>query len=148
MSREQLMRMQASARVYQERADNALAPWDLRAPAPVLGQDIDSYRRDLDVRLKKQLPEDHRLRQVQYRGLKNDALDVLEPQLYKAVKDGAYDVSTVPRGELRKVVEIGQDGMKIVKFIGSQSFVLDPSYGHRPGRRVKSFLFDRSALRG
>ena len=37
MSREELMQVQASARVYQERADNALQPWDIRAPAPVLG---------------------------------------------------------------------------------------------------------------
>jgi hypothetical protein len=148
MSREQLMRMQASARVYQERADNALQPWDMRAPAPVLGQDIDSYRRDLDVKLKKQLPGNHKLRQVQYRGLNNDALDVLEPQLYKAVHDCAHDASTVPDGEMRRIVDVSEDGRKIVKFVGRESFVLDPVYGFRPGRRVVSFLFDRSALRG
>jgi hypothetical protein len=145
MTRDQLMQMQARARVYQERADDALSPWDLRAPAPVLGQDIDSYRRELDVKLKKQLPEDHKLRQVQYRALKNDALDVLEPQLYKAVRDGAFAVDTVPPGEMRRVVKVSKDGMKMVEFIGRESFVKEMG---RPGRRVKSFLFDRSALRG
>jgi hypothetical protein len=57
MDRDQLLQMQRSGRVYQERADNALAPWDQRAPAPVLGEDIAKYRRDLCVKLKRLLPD-------------------------------------------------------------------------------------------
>jgi hypothetical protein len=59
MSREELMRVQASARIYQERADNALQPWNIRAPAPTLGEDVDKYRRTLAVKIKRQLPETH-----------------------------------------------------------------------------------------
>jgi hypothetical protein len=143
MTREQILQMQASGRVYQERYDNALAPWDIRAPAPVLGQDIDSYRRDTLVKIKRQLPEGHALRKVQIRKLPNDALDVLEPQLLQACKKEAYNADSVPIGAMRRVVEMDpQNGQKIVKFIGQRSFVFDMG---RPGRRVVSFLHQYDA---
>jgi hypothetical protein len=140
MSYDQLMRMQASSRVYQERADNALQPWDQRAPAPTLGQDIASYRRDLAVKLKKQLPEGHELRKVQYRRLDDATLSAFEPQLYNAVQKEAYNPSTVPRGEYRRVTEVDANGLKIVKYIGQESFVKEFT---RPGRRVLSFRTDQ-----
>jgi hypothetical protein len=137
MSREQLMRAQASARVYQERADSALAPWNIRAPAPTLGQDVKEYRRDLAVRLKKLLPEAHELRRVQYRRLDDQTLGAFEPQLFNAVRNLAYDARSVPKGEMRGVPEVDQGGTKSVKWIGDTSFVKDFT---RPGRRVVSFM--------
>jgi hypothetical protein len=134
MSRDQLMQIQASARVYQERADNALMPWDIRAPHPVLGEDIAKYRRDLAVMLKRQLPENHQLRKVQYRRLDDAMLSVFEPQLLKAVRDAANDPSTVPPGQMRRVVEVDEGGTKIVKWIGQRSFIEDlkaPAYRAR-----------------
>src|SRR5262245_56417692 len=105
-NREQLLQMQASGRVYQERYDSALQPWDQRAPAPVLGQDIQEYRRAVLVKIKKMLPGNHELRKVQIRQLKNDALDVLEPQLLQACRREAYNPNSVSPGEFRRVVEI------------------------------------------
>jgi hypothetical protein len=139
MTREQLMQMQASARILQERADNALAPWDIRAPAPTLGQDVHDYRRDLAVKLKRLLPEAHKLRKVQYRRLDDVALGALEPQLYKTVRDMAHDPSSVPPGELRRVVKIDSNGMKMVEWVGQISFIKEFT---RPGRRVTSFRTD------
>ena len=137
MTRDQLMQMQASGRVFQERADNALSPWDIRAPAPVLGEDISKYRRDLAVKLKRLLPEAHQLRKVQYRRLDDAILSAFEPDLYRAVHDIAYDRDSVPEGETRRVVSIdSNNGMKIVSFIGNHSFVRDFT---RPGRRVVGF---------
>ena len=46
-TREQLLQIQASARVYQARADDAFAPWGMRAPEPVIGVSADHYRRKL-----------------------------------------------------------------------------------------------------
>jgi hypothetical protein len=140
MSYDQLMQMQASGRVYQERADNVLQSWDMRAPAPTLGQDIASYRRDLAVKLKKQLPEGHELRKVQYRRLDDATLSAFEPQLYNAVQAEAYNPNTVPKGEYRRVTEIDSNGLKIVKYIGQESFVKELT---RPGRRVVSFRTDQ-----
>jgi hypothetical protein len=134
---DQTMRMQASARVYQQRYDDALQPWDLRAPAPVLGEDINAYRAKLAILAKHQLPENHQLRKIQYRRLDTPIFDNFEPQLLTAVQRAAYDATTVPPGQYRKVTEIASDGMKIVKWIGQESFVKE---FNRPGRRVVSFL--------
>jgi hypothetical protein len=136
LSYEQAMRMQASARVYQQRYDDALSPWDVRAPGPTLGEDITEYRAKLAILAKKQLPPDHAMRKVQYRRLDTDIFDNFEPQLLQAVQRAAYDASTVPPGQFRKVVEVDNNGMKMVRWIGPESFVKAMT---RPGRRVVSF---------
>jgi hypothetical protein len=136
LTRDQALRMQASARVYQERYDSALQPWDLRAPAPVLGQPIEEYRWKLARLAKHQLPEDHELRKIQYRRLDTAIFDNFEPELLQAVQSAAYDPSSVPLGQFRKVTEVASDGLKIVRWIGQESFVKDMG---RPGRRVVSF---------
>ena len=61
MTREQLLQMHNSARVYQQRYDDAFFAWGVRAKAPTLGEDIDIYRRHLAVMGKKLLPENHDL---------------------------------------------------------------------------------------
>jgi hypothetical protein len=137
MTDDQRMRMQASARVYQQRYDDALQPWDMRAPAPVLGQPIEEYRWKLAKLAKHQLPEDHQLRKIQYRRLDTAIFDNFEPELLQAVQRAAYDPTSVPVGQFRKVTEIAADGMKIVRWIGQESFVKDMG---RPGRRVVSFM--------
>jgi hypothetical protein len=119
MTRDQLLRAQASARIFQERADNALQPWNIRAPAPVLGQDVHEYRRDLAVKLKKQLPENHKLHKVQYRGLDDDILSNFEPQLYAAVHAEAHNPATVLPGTMRKVEKVNPGGTKFVEYIGA-----------------------------
>jgi hypothetical protein len=143
MSYDQLMRMQASGRVYQERYDDALQPWDQRAPPPVLGQDLDAYRRDTLVKIKRLLPDGHELRKVQIRKMPDDALNVFEPQILKAARAEAYNPNTVPRGEFRRVTEVDSNGLKIVKYIGQESFVRALT---RPGRRVTSFRTDQGFI--
>jgi hypothetical protein len=101
-----------------------------------LGEDVNEYRAKLAILAKHQLPPDHELRRVQYRRLDSAIFDNFEPQLLRACRQEAYNPATVPPGEFRKVVEIASDGMKMVKWIGQQSFVKDMG---RPGRRVVSF---------
>jgi hypothetical protein len=145
MDRDQLLRQQASGRIYQEQFDNAFQPWGVRAGAPVLGESIDTYRKNELIKAKHLLPDDHQLRQVQIRKLPSDVLDVLGPQILKACKEAAYRADTVPEdAPLRRVEEVDSNGLKIVRRVGSRSFIHDFT---RPGRRVISFLFDRSALR-
>jgi hypothetical protein len=136
LSHDQLMRMQAAGRVYQLRYDDALSPWDMRAPGPTLGEDITEYRAKLAILAKKQLPEGHEMRKVQYRRLDTDIFDRFEPGLLQAVRQAAYDPTSVPAGEFRRVVEVDSNGMKMVRWIGQESFV--KAMG-RPGRRVLSF---------
>jgi hypothetical protein len=137
LSYDQAMRMQASARVYQQRYDYALAPWDLRAPAPTLGEPITEYRAKLAILAKKQLPEDHEMRKIQYRRMDTEIFDRFEPDLLKAVQRAAYDASSVPVGQYRRIVVADGNGLKIVKWIGQRSFTDDFK---APVRRVISFL--------
>jgi hypothetical protein len=135
-----------ASRKFQEFYDQTLRKVGARAPQPVLGETVNHYRRETLRNLKRTfLPQNHELYQVQYRQLKADALQILEPQLLDACVTEANNPCHVPVGELRKVEEIDQYGqVKTIKWIGQESFV--KAMG-RPGRRVTSFLFDRSALR-
>ena len=115
----------------------------MRAPERVIGEPIDDYRRKLAIKAKKLLPEDHEYRQVQFRQLRNDAFDIFEPQLLKDCKSAAYRADSVPLGRMRRVEEVDQNGHKMVKWIGQQSFVRDMMI---PGRRVLGFRTDQGFM--
>jgi hypothetical protein len=141
MTREQILQQHAAGRVFQERYDSALEPWGVRARAPTLGEDIANYRRDELVRIKKLLPDNHELRKVQIRQLRDDAIDAFEPQILKAARETARRADTVPvDAPLRRVEHTDGNGMKVVDFIGQRSFIHD---FNRQGRRVVSFRTDQ-----
>jgi hypothetical protein len=138
MNREQLLQMQASARVYQARADSIFQEWGFRAPQPTLGQDPEDYRRDLAVMAKKQLPCGHELRKVKLWKLPKDVFETFEPQVYSACAEAAKRPDSVTPGEIREVVRINpQNGHKEIHFLGNESFVRKMG---REGRRVVSFM--------
>src|SRR6516164_4297056 len=114
-----------AARKFQEFYDSTLRKVGMRAPQPVLGESVNSYRRETLRMLKRTfLQQTHDLYQVNYRGLKADALQVFEPQLLNACVVEAYNPAHVPLGELRKVEELDEFGkLKTIKWIGQESFV-------------------------
>jgi hypothetical protein len=97
----------------------------MRAPERTIGEPIDDYRRDLAVKAERLLPEGHKLREVQFRSLRNDAFDIFEPQLLSDCKSAAYQADSVPSGEMRCVEKIDTNGLKIKEWIGQISFVRD-----------------------
>jgi hypothetical protein len=109
-TREQLLQIQSSARVIQSQWDEVFQPWGMRAPEPVFGQLPGEYDREMAVKAKKLLPDEHKLRETQYRGLRNDAFEALKPQLQKECRDAAYRADSVPPGEMRRVEEVDQNG--------------------------------------
>jgi hypothetical protein len=130
--------MQASARIYQARADSVFEAWGFRAPAPVIGQDPEDYRRDLAVKAKKQLPYGHKLRIKNLRTMPRDVFETFEPQIYDACREAATRPDAAAPGEMRQITKINpQNGHKEIHFIGNESFVRDFT---RPGRRVVSFM--------
>src|SRR5262245_57429881 len=135
-----------ASRKFQEYYDQTLRRVGMRAPEPTLGQTVNDYRREALRTLKRTfLPQNHDLYQVQFRQLKTDALGVFEPQLLSACVTEANNPQHVPLGELRKVEELDEFGkLKTIKWIGQESFVKQMM---RPGRRVKSFLFDPRSIR-
>jgi len=136
-----------AARKFQAYYDDTLRKVGMRAPQPVLGETVNHYRRETLRNLKRTfLPQNHDLYQVQFRQLPADVLNPFETQLLNAVVVEANNPIHVPPGELRKVEELDEYGkLKTIRWIGQESFV--KAMGRR-GRRVKSFLFDRTALRG
>jgi hypothetical protein len=135
-----------AARRFQEFYDETLRKVGARAPQPTLGETVNHYRRETLRNLKRTfLPQNHDLYQVQFRQLKADALQVFEPQLLNACVVEANNPQNVPEGQLRKIEEYDEYGkVRMIKFIGQHSFVRDMM---RPGRRVKSFLFDPRSIR-
>jgi hypothetical protein len=135
-----------AARRFQEYFDHTLRRIGMRAPQPVLGQTVNTYRRETLRTIKRTfLPPIHPLYKVQMRQLKSDALQALEPQVLQACIQEANNPSTVPVGQLRKIEEFDESGtLRMIRFVGQDSFVKQMM---RPGRKVQSFMFDRSALR-
>jgi hypothetical protein len=128
-----------AARQFQAYYDETLRRVGTKAPQPSLGQSVNDYRRETLRTLKRTfLPEVHPLHQVNYRGLRTDALDVFEPQLLKACVDEANNPLHVPPGELKKIERMDEYGkVRCVEFVGQESFVKQMT---RPGRRVVRFL--------
>jgi hypothetical protein len=136
MTREQILQEQASARVYQERYDNALQPWGARADAKPLSQDIYDYRRDHTARIQQFLPEGHELRSIPIHKLAADAYEVYEKQILDAAADSAWRPDAVPKGTIERRTKTDDFGLKIISYLGEESFVREMG---RPGRRVASF---------
>ena len=118
---------------------------DVSGHAPRLlfsGNRVNDYRRETLRQLKRTfLPPAHDLYQVQYRSLRSDALQALEPQLLTAVVAEANNPAHVKPGELKKIEELDETGaLRMIRFVGQESFVKQMM---RPGRRVISFTTDR-----
>ena len=135
-----------TCRQWQEYYDNKLRTIGMRAPSPVLGQTVAEYCRKVLVQTKKAfIPHSHELRQFSLDDVRSDALAVLGPQILDAAVVEANNPQNVLAGELRKIERLDEYGkVKTIDWIGQESFV--KAMG-RPGRRVKSFLFDPRSIR-
>jgi hypothetical protein len=127
---------------FQVRADEALQKLGTRAPAPILGETADQYRRRVMRDMARLLPRDYDMRRVEYRQCSDKALDALEPQLFAAVDEASRDVRAMRRGELREVTAINPDnGQKTISFFGPNSFVTTMG---RECRLLTDGLFQRN----
>lgn len=126
-----------ACRQFQEFYDQTLSKIGSKAPAPVLGQKLNDYRRETLRQLKRTfLPQNHELYQIQMRSLEPDVLAVFEPQVLRAVEKEAVNPANFAPGEIRPIQKTYKDGQKYIDFYGQHSFVRDMT---RPGRRVVSF---------
>jgi hypothetical protein len=146
MTREQILQQEAACRVYQARADDALEPWGIRAPAPVLSDDPnypEQYRRELAYMCKKRLPENvvmtgirsdnpkaevntSALLHFQVKHIPLPVLEIVEPQIHAACKQAGTRNDSAPPGEMRMVTKVDpQNGRKFNEFLGTRSFIHD-----------------------
>jgi hypothetical protein len=115
---------QHAMRQHQVHVDSMLEPWGSRAPAPIEGQSLDSYRRTTLELARRKLPEDHQLRRVDPYAIADDAtLGIFERQIFPAARAAATDPATVPPGEFREIKETDANGLTATRFVGPQSFI-------------------------
>lgn len=138
-------------RRWQEHFDSKLSQVGMRAPAPVLGQTVNDYRRDVLVKAKRAfIPRTHQLRQFSLDDIRDDALGTIESQILDAVVVEANNPQNVERGQLRELQKTDpRTGHKMNVFIGQESFATLPNFGvnaginfgggARPGRRARFF---------
>jgi hypothetical protein len=119
-----------------------------RAPPPIEGADHWQYRADMAVGAKRNLPATHPLaRELQLRRLAREpdktAFRNFEKQIHEALSAYAVSNDSAPKNQLREVVDIDANGMKLHKFLGDRSFVHDFT---QPARRVISFLTSQGPM--
>jgi hypothetical protein len=158
LTRDQQLQLLGAMRHYQARYDDAYQSWGVRAEAPAYSDSIESvsdYRRNEAVRAKKLLPmSDNRaapgdptfaeLRRVKYWPMPDDAFEVMEKHLLRAVAAAGKRNDSVPYGEMREIHERGENGEHIIKWLGQRSFVHD--FKSIP-RRVAYFRTDSGPVR-
>jgi hypothetical protein len=136
-SREHLLDVQATARQYQARADDALSTWNIRAPQYTAGESVMDYRRRLAKLAQRQLPDDHELRGVRLKRLDDDVFTPFEPKIFAACKEAGTKPDSAAPGEMRMVEKVDPGNrQKMIEFLGTRSFIHD----FKPlVRRVRSF---------
>jgi hypothetical protein len=159
LTREQILQLQASARVYQKLYDDAYQSWGMRAPAPTYSDSVDAvsdYRREQAVRAKKLLPRSEtraadgeptfaELRRIKYWELGDKTYEIMEPMLLRAVAAAGKRNDSVAWGDpLREIHEVGKIGEHIVRFLGQRSFIHDMK---PPVRRVAYFRTNQGPVR-
>jgi hypothetical protein len=144
MNEDQLAQLNQATEKWHAFYDEHFRQLGRRAPAPILNQHPNDYRREMLRSLKKTyLPKDHEYYKVDMRSLPDEVITPFELKVIPAAIKEAFNPENVPQGELRplKVLdELGQ--VRAIKYIGQESFVKDQKYGYRPGRRVASFLLN------
>jgi hypothetical protein len=135
--REQLATTQLECAEYQARVDSILAPYSVRAPTAVAGETSEMYcRRLLDI-ARARLPATHELYRLNLASVPRDAFRVFSDSILEAVEASAFDPGSVPHGALvERIADDVYSGKKVKMFVGDTSFVADPVYGGRPGRKV------------
>jgi hypothetical protein len=94
---------------------------------------------------QRQLPEGAELRRLKLKVLNDDVFVTFEPQqLYEATKEAGKRNDSAAPGQMRMVEEINpQNGHKIIKWLGTRSFIHDFK---SPVRFVRSFWSEQGRV--
>jgi hypothetical protein len=140
MTRDEMLRLQNAARIYQSRFDEAYQSWGMRAPAPARidsVEDVYDYRRRMAADAKLQLPRNGasaregdptfaELRRLKYTAMADDVYEKLEPLLLRAVAAAGKRNDSIPADSPpREIHERGPNGGHMIRFLGTRSFVHD-----------------------
>jgi hypothetical protein len=142
LERDQLARVQANTTEFQARVDDALAPYNVRAPSPVAGENETGYSRRLIQIAQERLPSTHPLYKVALGDMDASTLTVFADQILDAAKASAWDPSSVPRGTIaQRNLDDPYTGQRSVAFVGQESFIKSMSM---PPRKLKRLIDPKS----
>lgn len=116
----------------QARADSVFNQFGLRAPRPLVGEGLGTYRRRLVTKLQPHSPA---WKEVRLSAIADDvAFGVAEKQIYADAETAAHNPTDVKDGELRAVTSTDREtGRSMTSFYGPQTFIKGMS---RPSDRV------------
>jgi hypothetical protein len=122
----------------QARWDQTFAKLDRSCPARRADEAEMDYLRRLSRVGRKYIPKGEQIAQVRFdHTLPDSVVERYSEMMRQRVEANLYRTDNMQPGEMRSVMRVDENtGLKIRDWVGPQSFVLDPAYGHRPCRRV------------
>jgi hypothetical protein len=108
----------------QTKADHVARHWGRRAPQPMMGERLPTYRRRLAGMFKQHSPD---FKSADLSLIRDpQSWEVAERQIYADAIRASSDNSAQPRGVLREVIREDQSGRRISEFVGSVGVTLEP----------------------
>ena len=89
-TRQQIQQIEAANRIFQARADDALASYDVRAPLPLSNEAPGHYRRRVLNEVIQRLSENNKYSKIDAFNLADDALPPYENLIYPESKIDAF----------------------------------------------------------
>jgi hypothetical protein len=122
----------------QERWDVTFAKLDRICPVRRADESETNYLRRLSRIGRKYIPTGEDIAQVRFDHTLPDAVVPKFSELMRAaVERNVYRTDNMEPGTVRPVMKVDeQTGLKIREWVGPESFVRNPLYGHRDCRRV------------
>jgi hypothetical protein len=134
------MSVEIEATGAQGRWDSTFAKLDRTCPSRRADESEPDYLRRLSRVGRKYIPAGEEIAQVRFDHTLPDAVVERYSELMRErVEANLYRTDNMEPGSMRSVLRVDENtGLKIREWIGPQSFVRNPLYGHRDARRVAS----------
>ena len=122
----------------QERWDGTFAMLDRSAPAQRADEDLTDYLRRLSRIGRKYIPAHEEIARVKFDDSLPDAVVPKFSELMRqCVEKNLRRTDNMAPGEMRAVMQVDENtGQKIREWVGPDSFVRNPLYGHLACRKV------------
>jgi hypothetical protein len=132
----------------QERWDKTFSLLDRSCPAQRADEAQVDYLRRLSRIGRRYIPKGEQMASVNFAELPDNVVGKYSELMRQCVEKNLRRTDNMQPGELRPIMVVDeQTGMKVRQFVGPQSFVRNPLYGHRDARRVIGGLFQSDVPR-
>jgi hypothetical protein len=121
----------------QERWDATFQKLDRSAPPQRADEDSTSYLRRLSRIGRGYIPKSEQMASINFAELPDETVPKFSELMRQCVEKNLRRTDNMQPGEIRSIIRVDENtGQKTREFIGPESFVRNPLYGHRDCRRV------------